>query len=127
MANPSACPPPIQLYEACEGIARALVRDRTDFEGAIVQVENLSDVLARVSKLLIQAERSPNPADRLAAMEALLSINTDLNRQLAEAEAAPPDSMRRVEIAALRAATATLRSEIADVHSATGNGGSAHS
>ena len=76
--------------------------------------EDISAVLAEISRLLTQAEHSQMPPERATAMGRLRGIRAVLEANLRDAEASIRAGVnRRVEGAALRPALAALASELA--------------
>ncbi len=75
--------------------------------------QDIPAMLKEVLALLIQAEHSPNPAERADAMTWLRAVHAKLQEELHEAENnMQPNLNRKVEVASLRAAITTLTSEM---------------
>ena len=76
--------------------------------------DGISAVLAEISHLLTQAEHSPMPAERAAAIGRLRAIRAVMEADLGELESGVRAGInRRVEIAALRSALSALAGELA--------------
>jgi hypothetical protein len=79
-----------------------------------VDEESLSPVLAQISRLLVQAEKTSDAASRAAAVRQLWVIHAKLESDLQEAERDIRAGInRRVEAIAYRATLATLGTELA--------------
>jgi hypothetical protein len=83
------------------------------WEGALMSVETSSVPLSDISRLLVQADHSPDSAERAAALQQLNDIRRTLEGNLRDVEAGLQAGINRtVEAVALRSALTVLSREL---------------
>jgi hypothetical protein len=78
-----------------------------------MSIETTSIPLSDISRLLVLADHSPDPAERAAALEHLRAIHSQLEVSLRDAEAGLHAGINRtVEVVAVRSALTVLSREL---------------